>query len=466
MRLYEELTRAWARDPGKPVIRFEGRDWTFTEIGQAVDRLVLRVEQESADPAARIGISAGDNLHRFLAIMACMHQARTFFTETPTDEFRAFKTGWTLTDTDVAQALHGPQAPGKAPMAYPSAGSTLRLAATSGTTGHPKWVAISVQAQWARICESRERIIVERAEANMFPCGPSAWFARFFGAAAHSPLVSLDTDADHTLGFLYAHPEANVYASPDQLIFLLKAIERFDKPKPELGRVTVVGGVVTPPVAQALARLGAQVFSQYASTECGHTAQTPFELLDDASWVLGHPAPGVEIQIRSQQGDVLTNHVGGLIWVKTPYMTNAYIDPETGASQFFPGGWFCSGDYGHLDAQGRLIYQGRGSDVVNLRGAKLDLRRVDDFFLSQPAIEDAAAFLMPGELGYQEVWVAVVTRQPLQAQNLGPAALARLGYLLAPARMIEVRHIPRTPTGKIRRQEMTVQMMKVMTHIR
>ena len=106
------------------------------------------------------------------------------------------------------------------------------------------------------------------------------------------------------------------------------------------------------------------------------------------------------------------------------------------------------------------MYLGRDDDLVNIRGVKFSLKQVDDFFLANSQIEDAAAFLMPGELDFPEVWVAVVTRAKLDAKKLEQSALASLGNLLAPTRIVLVRFIPRTPTGKIRRQEMSAQMSK------
>jgi len=106
------------------------------------------------------------------------------------------------------------------------------------------------------------------------------------------------------------------------------------------------------------------------------------------------------------------------------------------------------------------VYLGRDADLVNIRGVKFNLKHVDDFFLANPQVEDAAAFLMPGELDFPEVWVAVVTRAKLDAKKLEQSALASLGNLLAPTRIVLVRFIPRTPTGKIRRQEMSAQMSK------
>lgn len=461
MDMYKDLTRVWGQNPSRPVVYFQGESWTFDQIDFAVRRLVVFIQQKTPHAKGVIAVAAKNNWHRLLAILACLHEARTFLTESPHGEFSALSLDCTFTDDIISDALLSTKAvPALSSKAYASEESMLRLAATSGTTGRPKWVLMSVGSQWRRIQESRGRIGEQRAEANMFSCGPSAWFARFFGAAANGSQISLDTDAQHTIEFMLKQQSSNLYASPDQLVYFLKALDLFRSTNPVLHSITIAGGVITATAAQALSKTGAKLFSQYASTESGHTTQNTFEPLGKSGYVLGTPAAQVQIQIRSHQGAVLPSESSGQIWLKTPYMADGYIDPSTGQLSSFPEGWFYSGDQGQIDSKGRLVYLGRDDDLVNIRGVKFSLKQVDEFFLANQQVEDAAAFLMPGELDFPEVWVAVVTRAKLDAKKLEQSALASLGNLLAPTRIVLVRFIPRTPTGKIRRQEMSAQMSK------
>lgn len=461
INLYKDLTRVWGQDPSRPVIYFQGESWTFEQIDFAVRRLVILIQQKTPHAKGVIAVAAKNNWHRLLAILACLHEARTFLTEPHEDGFSALSLDWTLTDDIISNALLSTHAVSTlSSKAYASEKSMLRLAATSGTTGSPKWVLMSVGSQWGRIQESRDRIGEQRAEANMFSCGPSAWFARFFGAAANGFQISLDTDAQYTLEFLLKQQSPNLYASPDQLVYFVKVLDLLKSAKPALHAITIAGGLITAAAAKALSETGATLFSQYASTECGHTTQNAFEAMDQSEYVLGIPAPQVQIQIRSSQGTVLPSESSGQIWLKTPYMADGYIDTSTGQLSTFPGGWFYSGDQGQIDSKGRLVYLGRDADLVNIRGVKFNLKHVDDFFIANSHIEDAAAFLMTGEMDFPEVWVAVVTRYKLDAKKLEQSALASLGNLLAPTRIVLVRFIPRTPTGKIRRQEMSAQMSK------
>jgi acyl-coenzyme A synthetase/AMP-(fatty) acid ligase len=92
----------------------------------------------------------------------------------------------------------------------------------------------------------------------------------------------------------------------------------------------------------------------------------------------------------------------------------------------------------------------------------VNLQHVDAFFADIPGVLDAAGFLMPGELDFPEVWVAVVLSQPIEATAIQTDCLKQLGFILAPSQMIQVRAIPRTLTGKVKRHEMTEKLKKLL----
>jgi hypothetical protein len=102
--------------------------------------------------------------------------------------------------------------------------------------------------------ESKERMGQLDFEANMFPCGASAWFARFFGGATNGTLTCIETDADKTLNFLNHHQASTVYSSPDHLFYLLSAAREDLKFIPKVKSVTVCGGAITSSAVKAVSQ--------------------------------------------------------------------------------------------------------------------------------------------------------------------------------------------------------------------
>lgn len=478
MNLYFELTRTWAQNPDRDIVHCSGQAWSFT----ALEKAVLNVAEFISvtlpqDSCGLISIEARSNWARLVAILACIHQAHLFATDSLPPHFSARKIALKLTDTtsrfsnDIPyfvipspeRILRSGHAPAIRSQAYASDQAMLRLAATSGTTGAAKWVGISVGAQLRRIHESQERIDSMACEANMFLCGASAWFPRFFATAAHGTLVCIDTDAQEAFAFLQKYKAASLYSSPDHLVYLLAAVRASMPTTLTLKSVTVCGGALTPSAALAVqSTLGPKPISQYASTECGHTAQADFEMAPNGHTVLGQIASEAQVRVTSETGAPVAPMHEGTVWVRTAYMADGYIDPINGDLQPFKDGWFDSGDMGYLDTGDRLVLTGRKSDVVNIRGAKVNLQHVDAFFADISGVVDAAGFLMPGELDYPEVWIAVVLSRPIEATAIQKDCLKQLGFVLAPSQMIQVRSIPRTSTGKIKRHEMTAKVKELL----
>ncbi|MDP3859769.1 MAG: class I adenylate-forming enzyme family protein, partial [Stagnimonas sp.] len=77
--------------------------------------------------------------------------------------------------------------------------------------------------------------------------------------------------------------------------------------------------------------------------------------------------PGaVEIEIRSDEGQVLGPEEAGLVFVRGPQVSGEYLSL---GSQLDADGWFPTKDRGYLDSEGYLFLDGRADDVI-VRGGE------------------------------------------------------------------------------------------------
>jgi fatty-acyl-CoA synthase len=91
----------------------------------------------------------------------------------------------------------------------------------------------------------------------------------------------------------------------------------------------------------------------------------------------GEPLPGNTLKIVDPvTGAVLPRGESGEIVVKGPTLMLGYlgVPPE---NAFDDEGFFHSGDRGHVDAEDRLFWEGRLSDVIKTGGANVSPREVD-----------------------------------------------------------------------------------------
>jgi acyl-CoA synthetase (AMP-forming)/AMP-acid ligase II len=173
-----------------------------------------------------------------------------------------------------------------------------------------------------------------------------------------------------------------------------------------------------------------------------------------------HRVPGsvgpawCNVQVISGQGERLGANEIGEIVVRGPRVSPGYVDdPDLTASAFLAGGWFRTGDLGFLDEMGYVHLRGRLSEIVNRGGEKIDPGEVDAVLRACPPVEDAATFAVPDTLLGEDIVAAVV----LEANSSATARQLRawvLDHLLpykSPRRIWFVDDLPRTETGKVRR---------------
>jgi acyl-CoA synthetase (AMP-forming)/AMP-acid ligase II len=168
---------------------------------------------------------------------------------------------------------------------------------------------------------------------------------------------------------------------------------------------------------------------------------------------VGRPL-GVDLQLRTADGDLVTDGGVGRIWLRGPGVITGYVDGRA-ADRFDADGWLDTGDLGQLDADGNLTHIGRADDVINRGGELVHPREIEEVLLADDRVTDAVVLGRPDDvLGEVPVAYVVTTAEP---DELRPDLLARceseLSRYKRPVELIFVGDLPRAATGKIRRGE-------------
>ncbi|HEY6005512.1 MAG TPA: AMP-binding protein, partial [Anaeromyxobacter sp.] len=83
---------------------------------------------------------------------------------------------------------------------------------------------------------------------------------------------------------------------------------------------------------------------------------------------VGTPVPGVEVEVRDEQGHPLPEGRLGRIHVRGPSLMREYLGDPAATAQALRGGWLDTADLGFV-RDGELYVHGRAKDVVVVRGA-------------------------------------------------------------------------------------------------
>lgn len=153
-------------------------------------------------------------------------------------------------------------------------------------------------------------------------------------------------------------------------------------------------------VITAATVLGAsEMCNVYGQTESyGNCCVTPHDWpLEQRAACQGPPLPGVEIRIvHPETNAVLPPGQDGLIEVRG-YLLRGYQGSSAGqnAAALTEDGFFRTGDSGHLNDAGHLVFAGRVSEMIKKGGINISPAEVEDILMRHPAVAQAGVVGIP-----------------------------------------------------------------------
>ena len=139
-------------------------------------------------------------------------------------------------------------------------------------------------------------------------------------------------------------------------------------------------------------------------------------------------------------------------------MKGYWRKPEATNDAISTDGWFRTGDVGRADEDGYYYIVDRKKDLIIRGGYNVYPREIEEVLYEHPAVAEAAVIGMPhAELG-EEVGAAVVVKPgaSVGADELRAFVKAQVAAYKYPRRVWFVDALPKGPTGKILKREITV----------
>jgi acyl-CoA synthetase (AMP-forming)/AMP-acid ligase II len=166
---------------------------------------------------------------------------------------------------------------------------------------------------------------------------------------------------------------------------------------------------------------------------------------------VGRPLPGIELEVRGPDGEVLGARQTGRICVRGGQVSAEYAGLGRALDD---RGFFDTRDDGYLDEDGYLFVSGRADDTI-IRGAEnIAPAEIEDVLLRHPAVLDAAVFGVPDPEWGQRIEAAVVPRPHVHVDpaELRDYTMRALRSSKTPDRFWLLGALPRTETGKLLRR--------------
>jgi long-chain acyl-CoA synthetase len=337
---------------------------------------------------------------------------------------------------------------------------------TSGTTGHPKGAELT----HANLINN-----VEVSAADLFQLGPDDLIFgglplfHAFGQtctlnAAIMTGASLTVlprfDAAKALGIL-ADQRVTIFAGvPTMFSALLHVPDRSDYDVSAL-RLCISGGAAMPVevLRQFEDAFDCIVLEGYGLSETSPVASFNHPGRERKPGSIGTPIRGVEMRVVDASGAEVPQGEVGEIAIRGHNIMKGYLNkPEATAEAVSADGWFRTGDIGRVDEDGYYYIVDRKKDLIIRGGYNIYPREIEEVLYEHPEVAEAAVVGMPHpELG-EEVGAAVAlkpgaTVTPDELRSYVKSQVAAYKY---PRRVWIVDALPKGPTGKILKKEITV----------
>jgi fatty-acyl-CoA synthase len=174
---------------------------------------------------------------------------------------------------------------------------------------------------------------------------------------------------------------------------------------------------------------------------------------------VGQPLPGVSARICDMEtGQLLPTGQVGEIRIKGPLFLSYFKEPEKTRQSYDAEGYFCTGDLGLLDEQGRLYYRGRLKEMVKSGGINIAPAEVEEVLMRHPAVQSAYVIGVPHPTLDEALVAVVIARAGAQAQadELKTYCQRELAAYKVPSRFhfTTVDRLPLTTTGKLQKMKL------------
>jgi long-chain acyl-CoA synthetase len=168
---------------------------------------------------------------------------------------------------------------------------------------------------------------------------------------------------------------------------------------------------------------------------------------------------GNEMNVFDDQDHELAPCQVGEIVMRGANLMKGYYKNDAATREAFRSGWFHTGDLGYRDGEGFYYVVDRKSDMIIRGGENIYPREIDEVLYEHPKVKDAATIGVLDELYGEEVKSFVVLRDGCEAtaEEILAHCRARLADYKCPKTVAFLDDIPKGPTGKLLKRELSRQ---------
>lgn len=342
----------------------------------------------------------------------------------------------------------------------------IMMMSTSGTTGLPKGVPVTISALPSFAVYMTDAIELREDDIYWNIADPG-WAYGLYYAVVGPLLIGRSTmlyeggfTVESTYSIIDRFAVTNLAGSPTAYRALVAAgPERAANIKGRLRVVSSAGEPLNPEVIRWFdTTLSVPINDHYGQTETGMTVNNHHGL-DHPVRVgsAGYAMPGFRVAVLDEAGRELGPNQPGILAVdiaRSPLMWfKGYHQKDTPSIK---GGYYETGDTVELTEDGAISFVGRADDVITTSGYRVGPFDVESALIEHAAVTEAAVVGVPDPERTEIVKAFVVLASGYEAsheleEELRLYVRQRLSAHAYPREIDFVTQLPKTPSGKIQR---------------
>ena len=464
MNTTELLTIAETIVPDRTAMIFDGREFSYEQISQRVNRLANALAELGVHPGDRVATmqvnshrsietyfaaaqldatyvpinfrAKTDELHQMLAIAqpTCLLIGERYLEllgeeelfGMPRDRVIILDAGTSTGLTSYEQLLRSAS---PEQLHFPEAedDDTTVIMFTSGTTSAPKGVMLTHDSFASYILATVMPADPDVEETNLVTvpyyhiAGLQAALTAVY--AGRTQVIMRQFEPVEWMSLVQEHRANRAMLVPTMLKQVMDHRQFFDFDLSSLDVITY--GAAPMPVdviREAIARFpGASFINAFGQTETASTITmlppedhvlegTPEEIETKLRRLssIGKPLEDVEVEIVDEDGEPTAVGATGEIVARGPRMMAGYWQEDDATRETLRSGWVYTGDLGYRDEDGYIYLAGRSKDFIKRGGEMVSPEEVEQVLVSHPQIDDAAVIGVPDNEWGEEVRAVVV----------------------------------------------------------
>ncbi len=493
--LSANLVASKDRHPERVALRCDDLEFTYAEFGAAAARVATLLERAGVEPGDRVGVMLPNTPAFAIAFYGIMYCGAVAVPMNPL--LKAREVSYYLSNSG-AKALFAAPAFAEAASAaasevgaqcwlvddagladliadLPEQESPVRrddedvavILHTSGTTGKPKG-AMLTHSNLGRNAEVSVRTLVETGQDDVvmgclplfhvfgLTCGLNATVlsgGMLTLIPRFDPLKALEVIERDAVTVFQGVP--TMYSA------LLSVADQAPSGAMRSLRTCVSGGAALP--VQVLTdfekAFGCKVLEGYGLSESSPAAAFNHPDRPRKAGSIGTPIEDIEMRVVDLDGVEVPQGEVGQIQIRGHNVMKGYWNlPDATRETITADGWLNTGDVGRVDEDGYFYIVDRTKDMIIRGGYNVYPREIEEVLYEHPAVAEAAVIGIPHDSLGEEVGAAVALKDgaAVTPEDLREYVKARVAAYKYPRRVWLLDALPKGPTGKLLKREITV----------